>query len=767
MMVKRQLGIGSYYYYRLLSRLSIRNKIMVVCMAASFFAMTFASSIFVFYQYSAFQDWLVQNITSQAEVIARNSSASLAFDDPKGAEAILQSLQAVSSITGAILFREDGAVFAKWQREGSADFQAEAPDWRGDLELDGNIYMALTVSEKEMDFGTILLRSNQKERLLFLRNSLIAMFILVFLAGGVTLLLSTKLLRIITEPVANLAKVMKQVSKSQDYGLRALRFSEDEIGDLTNYFNNMLTQVESRDRQLSEREELLQSIINNTNSVIYLKDISGRYLMVNRRFKEVLLLKQDTIIGSRAVDLYPADIAEKLVAMDEQVMATGQLMEAEEVVPHRDGPHTYISSKFPLLDSSGEAYALCGISTDITKRKQDEEELGHLRNYLHNVIDSMPSVLVGLDTDGRVTRWNREAEKLSGMTFAQVKGDILADIMPQFAKQMTQVKTAIRERRVLEVGKLSYHQDGITSYKDVTIYPLVANGIEGAVMRVDDITERVQIEEMMVQTEKMMSVGGLAAGMAHEINNPLGIMIQAVQNIKRRVSSDLPANIGVAKDLGISLTGIQAYLEKRMVLAMVDDIHAAGSRAARIVANMLQFSRRSESARQYAQVAELIDQTVELAANDYDLKKKYDFRHITIVREYDPAVQEVKVVVTEFEQVILNLLKNAAQAFADKVMAEGEEPTITLRVSPEGGFTRIEVSDNGPGIPEEVRKRVFEPFFTTKPVGRGTGLGLSVSYMIITNNHGGTMEVESTPGKGAVFILRLPNSKEPEGKSDA
>lgn len=634
--MSEQQRAGQPLYYRFLNRLSVRNKIVAVCLIASFFAMTLASSLFVYYQYSAFQGWLIQNLTSQAEIIARNSSAALAFDDPEGAEVILESLQAVDSITGAVLFRQDGTVLTKWQRDESGEMPELVPDWQGDRNVAGEIFISLPVVEKQMVFGSIVLRSNQQELVVFLGNSLVTMVVMLFLAVLVTLLLSTKLLGIILEPVAHLARVMKQVSGRQEYSLRALRYSNDEIGDLTDFFNDMLTQVENRDRQIREREELLQAIINNTNSVIFLKDLSGGYLMVNRRFKEVLLLKQQEVVGYMDGDLFPADIAGSLKAMDQQVMDSGLLVDAEEVLPHHDGPHTYISAKFLLFDSGGKPYALCGISTDITKRKQ--------------------------------------------------------------------------------------------------------------------------IEEVMMQTEKMMSVGGLAAGMAHEINNPLGIMIQAVQNIKRRVSSDLPANQNVADELGVALSGVQDYLEKRMVLSMLDDIYGAGMRAARIVANMLQFSRRSESASQYALVTDLIDQTVELAANDYDLKKKYDFRHISIIREYDPAVQEVKLVVTEFEQVILNLLKNAAQAFADKEMAEGEVPTITLRVLPDGDYTRIEVVDNGPGISPEVRKRVFEPFFTTKPVGSGTGLGLSVSYMIITNNHSGTMEVESVPGDGAVFIIRLPNS---------
>ncbi len=743
------------YYLRLLSRLSIRNKILVVTMIASFFAMLMTSAIFITYQYFVFQSWLLQNLNSQAETIGFNSKGALAFDDPKEGHDALSSLQAVSSMTGASLFTVDGSLFASWQRPGSPTLSCTVPDWQGAKEMNNEVFMAQRIMEKEVFLGTILLRSNQQERAVFLRNSMANMVFLVLLSGAITFLLSTWLQKIISGPVDHLAEVMNNVSRYQDYSLRGTRQSDDEIGDLTDFFNSMLTQVEYRDRRLRENEDLLQSIINNTNSVIYLKDLDGRYLMVNRSYQEMVKTNQEKIIGRTDAELFPPELAEKFIKIDQQVISCGELIEAEEEAPHADGLHTYISAKFPLHDSQGNIYAVCGISVDITERKQNEEELRQLRNYLNNVIDSMPSALIGLDTTGRITRWNREAEALSGLSFEEARGGFLADILPQFAAQIEQVQEAIRERQVKETNKLNYNRDGVNCFKNVTIYPLIANGIEGAVLRVDDVTERVQIEEMMVQTEKMMSVGGLAAGMAHEINNPLGIMIQAVQNIKRRVSLELPANQRVADELGASLAIIHDYLEKRMVLSMVDDIYNAGNRAAKIVSNMLQFSRRSESAMQYSEVTLLIEQTVELASNDYDLKKKYDFRHLNIVREYEPDLPQVKLVVTEFEQVILNLLKNAAQAFAVKEMGE-EKPTITLRVHHDDGFIRIEVADNGPGMPEEVRKRVFEPFFTTKPVGSGTGLGLSVSYMIITNNHKGSMEVESTPGKGSLFSIRLP-----------
>jgi signal transduction histidine kinase len=272
-------------------------------------------------------------------------------------------------------------------------------------------------------------------------------------------------------------------------------------------------------------------------------------------------------------------------------------------------------------------------------------------------------------------------------------------------------------------------------------------------LRIEDVTERTRIQELMVQTEKMMSIGGLAAGMSHEINNPLGIITQAAHNIERRISPELPANRKVSEELGLNLEGIRAYFDKRQISDAIASILTASSRAAKIVANMLQFSRRADTTTEPASFAQIVDQALELAASDYDLKKKYDFRNIEIIKDYQDTPQ-VRIVSVEIEQVILNLLKNAAQAMTANL--PDTKPRITLRLCREDRYVVLEVEDNGPGMTEDVRRRVFEPFFTTKEPGVGTGLGLSVSYMIVTQNHKGLMEVQSTAGGGTLFKVRLP-----------
>jgi PAS domain S-box-containing protein len=271
----------------------------------------------------------------------------------------------------------------------------------------------------------------------------------------------------------------------------------------------------------------------------------------------------------------------------------------------------------------------------------------------------------------------------------------------------------------------------------------------------NDLTQKKINEEMLLQTEKMLSLGGLAAGMAHEINNPLGIILQGVQGALNRLSPDVKKNREAAARAGTDLEAVLAYLEQREIIEYLQGVRDAGMRAAKIVENMLQFSRRGETVIAPVDLNTLVDRAVEIASYDYDLKKKYDFKKIAIHRSYGRGLPPVHCSETGMEQVILNLLKNSAHALST-IKKKGFRPEIRIATRARGSHVVIDISDNGPGIPADIRRHIFEPFYTTKGASSGTGLGLSVSKHIVVHNHNGSIDVTSEPGQGATFTIKLP-----------
>jgi PAS domain S-box-containing protein len=467
---------------------------------------------------------------------------------------------------------------------------------------------------------------------------------------------------------------------------------------------------------------------------------------------------------------------EKRIHPDE-VPLTGQMVEAylsgkcdkfniEFRFKCKNGDYIWIRSrgKIVTFDQHGNPVRFIGTHSDITERKLAEENLESARNYIFSIINSMPSILVGIDPEGNVTQWNNEAEKATGVSVDESVGKPLPDVFPRLTSEMDRVREALETRQVLYEPKKTIQIDGEVRYEDVTIYPLTTAGEEGAVIRIDDVTEKVRLEEMMIQSEKMLSIGELAAGMAHEINNPMAGIMQTADVLRNRLAdANMPANIRIADEVGANMETIQAFMEKRKVLTMLSNIHESGMRVVDIIANTLSFSRKSVPEFKKCNLAELVDRSLELAATDYDLKKQYDFKSIRIVREYNDNLPLVPCEKAKIQQVLLNILKNGSQAMRNNLTnGNGSPPCFCLRLTTDStnGMFSMEIEDNGPGMDEKTRRRVFEPFFTTKPEGEGTGLGLSVSYFIITKNHMGELSVESTPGKGTRFTIKLPLQRE-------
>lgn len=396
---------------------------------------------------------------------------------------------------------------------------------------------------------------------------------------------------------------------------------------------------------------------------------------------------------------------------------------------------------------------------EISRHETTEELLRQTQEHLHSIVNAMPSIIIGVTPESIVTHWNISAERTTQVSAANALGRQLNDVYPDHVVPLSAIQQAVEQGLAQDCKNVQHGEGSHTQYSDITVYPLKADDtVTGAVIRIDDVTERVQLENMMVQNEKMMSLGELAAGMAHEINNPLSAVIQGAQTVQRRLSPTLAANQQVAEQLRTSLDTINAYLEQREVLHFIDNIREAGERAADIVNHMLEFSRYNNRAHSPIDIAQLLSHCVNLASNSFQLETK-EFESIDIQQVYpDPPLPLVLCSGIEIQQVILNILRNAVQALTSSKSNSDETPYIRISLHSENNKAIIKIADNGAGMPEPVRRHIFEPFFTTKEVGKGTGLGLSVSYFIITKHHNGEIDVSSTPDQGTCFTIKLPMS---------
>ncbi len=394
---------------------------------------------------------------------------------------------------------------------------------------------------------------------------------------------------------------------------------------------------------------------------------------------------------------------------------------------------------------------------EIALHEATEELLQETQEYLQCVINSIPSVLIGITPEGLVTHWNNAAEQATGLRANEVLGLRVEQCYPELPFNMTTMQQIMATGSSHTRESLQSGQGASASFTDITICPLLSREISGAVILIDDVTLRVRLENMMVQNEKMTSLGELAAGLAHEINNPLAGILNNVQNIMRRTSKELSANKAAADRAGVSLEQIGEYLKARQILEFVDNIKEAGERASQIVKNMLEFSHSNSHLNHVpTDLVALVRHSLELAGNTLDIKTDAGKKRPRIIQDFAAGLPMVECSPSEIQQVILNLLRNAAQAFRQENFDSPSAPCINLSIVQDGHYLRLEISDNGPGMPEDITRHIFEPFFTTKDVGQGTGLGLSVSYFIIAEHHQGTIEVDSQPGKGTRFTIRLP-----------
>jgi len=661
-----------------LENLPVGQKLLAALLVLLTTVLLVANLTFISAAYYISQESMApQALQTIGRLISNPSLVSEALESKQSAERLLNELNAYAPLRAAALYDGKGEQLAQLQHGEVLELPKRYRHIEAWQATEFRSNQIITLSRPGTAPGHLLLVASSELPVAFYTGTLTASLGILIFSVLLWLVIARQIKRLITRPIHQLEELSRQVTREENYALRASRGNHDEIGSLAEAFNTMLSRIEAREQQLKRARDDSQAAYDQAQG-----------------------LAEETRHTNRKLEL------------------------------------------------------------EVQVRSKIEKKLTGFQNYLNSIIDSMPSALIALDEQLYVTQWNQEASALSGTRLDEALNQPIFLAFEPLKPFLPQLKQTVEQHTVAKIERVTWLKDEEPRHYALTFYPLMGGAGRGVVIRIDDITQRLSLEEMMVQSEKMLSVGGLAAGMAHEINNPLGAILHNVQNIRRRLSAELPKNIEVAEQAGIELSTVNQYLQIREVPQLLDGIQQAGARAAKIVTHMLSFSRRSTRQMAPCDLPALIDQAVEIAGNDFDLAIGFDFKGQAIIRQFDPALGPVPGTANELEQVLLNLLKNAAQAIHQR--EDDREPgRIILRTKLNPPWAEIQVEDNGIGMSESVRKRTFEPFFTTKEIGQGTGLGLSVSYFIITNNHKGQMEVQSTPGQGTCFTLRLPLASTP------
>ncbi len=490
--------------------------------------------------------------------------------------------------------------------------------------------------------------------------------------------------------------------------------------------------------------------------------VNREFSLINKQILDMTGYSADEIYGKKTRIFYPTDEEFDFVGreMSKQITKFGTgTVETQWL--RKDGEVIDILLSATHIDSDDLSAGIAFTAFDITDRKIIEKKLRESEEHLRKLLENSPVGIGISDEEGNYTFLNRKFSEIFGYTIDDIPDlktwwekaypdenyrKIVKETWSTAVERSRETGNSIEPQEwevTCKNGNMKHIQFTMTQIGDLTI------------IVINNLTEKKQAEKLLVQTEKMMTVGRLAAGMAHEINNPLGIILQGIQITLNRLSPENRENREIAEKSGTDLEMIRKYLEERNIFKYLESIRDAGMRASYIITNMLRFSRGSGPKKKPEDLRVIIEKAIEIASKDYNLEKKYDFRSITINRNFEITLGNVPCVETEIQQVMLNLLNNSSQAMAE-ISDKNFRPVIDIKTFSEDGYAVVEIKDNGPGMEREVLKRIFEPFYTTKKVGTGTGLGLSVSYFIITNNHGGIFTVESEPGAGATFIIKLP-----------
>lgn len=495
--------------------------------------------------------------------------------------------------------------------------------------------------------------------------------------------------------------------------------------------------------QIKLEEELLQSKIRLDKFMeaapfsIAIKNLQGQYIQINQRGCRDIGHVFEDIITKTDYEIQDEATA-RIVTTNDQIVTTGNKdLTVEERLFRRGEIRFYNTIRFPIYTSENTPVAVCVISQDITELKGTQldleikqRELETTKEYLQNILENPSSIIITTDMEHKIVSFNRGAEVLTGYSRKEAMEKHIsflykgAKIHDQLIKKMKKQKGYVSEEiQIVRKDKSVLEADTtISELQDKTGNPI------GLVEVFHDISLRKQLQQQLIRTDRLDAVGKLGAGMAHEINNPTAVVMEAV---------------GLASELAESDPSIRGARSFNEMMSAMNMVKQQARRISEITGRLLGFASQSERYTEEVNVNSVIDEVLTFT---FDYK---NYSNITINKKLAQDLPPLFISSFQLQQVLANMIDNSIDAIGDS------KGTIKVCTSMEPGKVKIEVGDTGAGVPQEYLDRIFDPFVTTKPVGKGTGLGLSICYGII-NQMGGSIDVDSKPGEGATFKISLP-----------
>lgn len=529
------------------------------------------------------------------------------------------------------------------------------------------------------------------------------------------------------EPLLDYHSRIARRDGSHGFGETSAFLTRNEDGEIVGFrgVRRDITERKQAEEALRQSEEKHRTILEQMEDSYFEVDLGGHITFVNSSTCRNLGYSEEELIGMSYKQFTAEEDIESVFGMFGEVYLAGTPNKGFSwKTVRKDGNYGYAeTSVSPLRNDKGEITGFRGVGRDIAERKRAEEALKAQTAYFQQLFDSSPDAIVMMDTDDRVLRVNRGFEALFGYGAEEVTGRSLDEfIIPEdFLEESFISFETVRHGGVVRKEIERRRKDGSLIDVSVVGYPIEIDGrFAGMYITYTDITERRQQAERLIMADRLASVGEMAAGAAHELNNPLTSVIGFARLLMER---DVPEDI--REDLAI--------------------IHNEALRASEVTKNLLTFARKHAPVKQPNQLNSIIEDVLKLRAYEHKLS------NIRVKRRLSRTLPEVNADYFQMQQVFLNIVVNAGQVMAQT----NNGGTLTITTRKRDGSVVASISDDGPGISREHLGQIFNPFFTTKEPGKGTGLGLSICYGIVTE-HEGRIRASSEPGKGATFSVELP-----------